>query len=160
MLAGLGVYFVWERFRHPAARVALALVAMAPGIAGIIRLRPYEYTYYNEFVGGTKGTEALFAHDYWCTSSREAMAFINVSAPPGARVAIPEPYEVAASFARPDLDLVRSWNDPQVYVLRCNNRDAFTPGNLEGLPVAHLVMRSGVVFSIVFGPLGSEILLP
>ena len=161
LLAGLGVHFVWERFRHPVVRVALAVVAMAPGIAGIIRLRPYEYTYYNEFVGGTKGTEALFTHDYWCTSSRESMAFINVSAPPGARVAIPEPYEVAASFARPDLDLVRSWNDPQaLYVLRCNNREAFTPENLEGLPVAHVVMRSGVVLSIVFGPLGPETLLP
>jgi len=151
LLAGLALQFGWERLRSPGMRVVLALVVLFPGIAGIVRLRPYEYTYYNESVGGTKGVEGLFTHDYWCTSYREAMSYINTHAPPGARVAISEPYEAAASFARPDLDLVRSRADPlALYRLRCNNQGDFTYRNLATFPVAHVVMRSGVVLSVVF----------
>jgi hypothetical protein len=76
-------------------------------------------------------------------------------------VAVSEPKDVAAPFARPDLDLVRGGGDPlAVYVLVCNNRGEFTLQNLERLPVAHVVMRSGVVLSVVFAWNGVERLTP
>jgi hypothetical protein len=44
--------------------------------------------------------------------------------------------------------------------LRCNNREEFTLQNLEELPVAHVVARSGVVLSVVFAWSGAESLTP
>jgi hypothetical protein len=153
LLAGIGIDLLWNRVRGLPLRVALVIAILVPGLAGINRLRPYEYVYYNSLIGGEKGAEGEFAHDYWCTSYREAMAFINAEAPVGARLAIAEPAAVAATFARPDLRQVRSGeNLPATYILRCNNRGAVTLRNLEGLPVAFTVTRSGIVLSVVLQP--------
>jgi len=146
LLAGIGIDLLWNRARGLLPKAALVIAILLPGLAGIGRLRPYEYIYYNSLVGGENGAEGKFAHDYWCTSYREAMAFVNLHAPVGARVAISEQFAVAAPFARPDLVPVRGRNDPRAYyVLRCNNRGDLTLRNLQGFPLAFAVTRSGVV---------------
>ncbi len=60
----------------------MVLIAMAPGLIGIISLHPYEYIYYNEIVGGVDGAAGHYYADYWCTSFREAMKYVNQVAPP------------------------------------------------------------------------------
>lgn len=53
---------------------AFALGAALLGQAGIVvYLHPYEYTYYNALVGGTKGAEDRWDMDYWGLSLREAV---------------------------------------------------------------------------------------
>ncbi|HLC06295.1 MAG TPA: STT3 domain-containing protein [Anaerolineales bacterium] len=152
-LAGLGIGSAWMYLRSPAWRLGFGLLVLLPGLMGILQLHPYEYIYYNGFAGGVRGSEGRYPHDYWCTSYREAMAHINSEAPLGARVAIAEPFEVAASFARPDLDLVRSMSDPEArYRLRCNNEGDFTSRNLDEFPGAFAVTRLGVPLSVVLGP--------
>ena len=151
LLAGLAIDFGWLRWRSPFVRSALAALILLPGVVAIVQLRPYEYIYYNSLTGGVKGAEGLYEHDYWCTSYREAMAYVNARAAEGARVAIAEPYDAAAGFARRDLVLVRSSRDAQAaYALRCNNRGDLTLHNLEGFPVGYVVARKGVVLSVVF----------
>ena len=49
----------------------LVLVIVLPGIMGIIQLHPYQYTYYNSFVGGTNGAFRRFETDYWLTCYKE-----------------------------------------------------------------------------------------
>ena len=39
-------------------------------------LHPYEYTYYNEFIGGLKGAEGKFELDYWGTAYRDASYYV------------------------------------------------------------------------------------
>ena len=51
----------------------LILLFLSPGILGIVRLHPYEYTYYNSFVGGTGATFRQYETDYWLTCYKEAM---------------------------------------------------------------------------------------
>jgi hypothetical protein len=51
----------------------LVLLFLAPGILGIVRLHPYEYTYYNSFVGGTAGAFRQYETDYWLTCYKEAV---------------------------------------------------------------------------------------
>jgi hypothetical protein len=51
----------------------LILLFLTPGILGIVRLYPYEYTYYNSFVGGTAGAFRQYETDYWLTCYKEAM---------------------------------------------------------------------------------------
>jgi hypothetical protein len=55
------------------------LLIVLPGLTGIIRLHPYEYTYYNTFIGGTKGAFRKYETDYWLTCYKEAINRINNS---------------------------------------------------------------------------------
>jgi hypothetical protein len=40
-------------------------------------LHPYEYTYYNSFIGGTKGAFRKFETDYWLTCYKEAFDILK-----------------------------------------------------------------------------------
>ena len=57
----------------------LILLVLAPGILGIARLHPYEYTYYNSFVGGTDGVFRQYETDYWLTCYKEAVETLEQS---------------------------------------------------------------------------------
>jgi hypothetical protein len=46
---------------------ALILALLLPGIFSIVQLHPYQYTYYNSFIGGTKGASRQYETDYWLT---------------------------------------------------------------------------------------------
>ena len=61
----------WTRAYWLRAFILLAILAF--GISGGTKLYPYEYTYYNSFVGGTSGAEGTFETDYWLTCYKEAV---------------------------------------------------------------------------------------
>jgi len=65
---------------------ALGLLLILPGINGIVRLHPYEYAYYNSFVGGTDGAFRIYETDYWLTCYKEAAQEINEKHPTPARL--------------------------------------------------------------------------
>jgi hypothetical protein len=50
---------------------------LLPGIAGILQLHPYEYTYYNSFIGGTSQAFRRYETDYWLTCYKEAVENLN-----------------------------------------------------------------------------------
>jgi hypothetical protein len=52
-------------------------VLLAPGLLGIARLHPYEYTYYNSFIGGTSGAFRNYETDFWLTCYKEAVEELN-----------------------------------------------------------------------------------
>jgi len=56
---------------------ALLWLCLLPGILGILQLHPYEYTYYNSFVGGTGGVFRQYETDYWLTCYKEAVAALE-----------------------------------------------------------------------------------
>ncbi|HET9914141.1 MAG TPA: hypothetical protein VFQ13_19765 [Anaerolineales bacterium] len=58
-------------------RAGLVAVLLLPGIAGILQLHPYEYTYYNSFVGGTSQVFRQYETDYWLTCYKEAVENLN-----------------------------------------------------------------------------------
>jgi hypothetical protein len=57
----------------------LALLILMPGIIGIVKLHPYEYTYYNSLVGGTSGAFRQYETDYWLTCYKEAVERLEES---------------------------------------------------------------------------------
>jgi hypothetical protein len=105
VFAGIALDLLFARLRSRAIRSLIVLAALAPGIIGILQVHPYEYVYYNELVGGVRGAFQSYELDYWCTSYREAMAWINDHAPPNAAVVVAQPVHVATSLARPDLKI-------------------------------------------------------
>jgi len=108
LLAGLGLEAARSRLGKR-IQAALAILILLPGIVGLIRLHPYEYIYYNALAGSPPGVYSRFESDYWCTSYREAMRWVNATAPPNTIVAVGSAgfTEQVTPFARPDLKIVR-----------------------------------------------------
>ena len=54
-------------------RAGMMWVLFLPGILGMVQLHPYEYAYYNSFVGGTTGAFRQYETEYWLTCYKEAV---------------------------------------------------------------------------------------
>lgn len=65
-------------------------------------LHPYEYVYFNQFTGGTKGAEERFEIDYWATSYREAADRLVFYLNQGARKA-GDTYKVGVCYNAPQI---------------------------------------------------------
>lgn len=63
-----------ERINAPIwLRTGIVLLILIPGVNGIVQLHPYEYAYYNSFVGGTSGVFRQYETEYWLTCYKEAV---------------------------------------------------------------------------------------
>jgi hypothetical protein len=51
----------------------LILLLLLPGLVGAAQLHPYEYTYYNSFIGGTSRAFRQYETDYWLTCYKESV---------------------------------------------------------------------------------------
>jgi len=76
-----------------------------PGIIAGIQLHPYEYIYYNSFIGGERGAQGRFELDYWATSYRAAMDYVNGVAPANGKIFVAGPSYIAEIYARRDLKI-------------------------------------------------------
>ncbi len=106
LVAGIGLEALFNQVTRPWLRGLLLAVAIAPGIWGIFRLHPYEYTYFNSLVGGVSGAYGDYDLDYWCTSLKEATELVNQIAPRGDTVQVFGSLQNAVPYAREDLKLI------------------------------------------------------
>ncbi len=91
----------------PRALVAGAtLIALLPGLTGIVRLHPYEYTYYNSFVGSTAGAFRNYETDYWLTCYKEAVQTFNGLETEPAKLYVHREAEVAAPYAAANVTIL------------------------------------------------------
>lgn len=153
VLAGLGPAWA-ARIRMPIlVRGGLIAVMLLPGVVGIVSLHPYEYIYYNALVGGMDGAAGQYEMDYWCTSFREAMLYVNQVAPENARVAVAGSLTTATPYARPGLrlNLDRSGHSMPDYGLACGpNQDK--GDYLPNYATVFRVQRGRAVLSVVKTP--------
>jgi hypothetical protein len=56
---------------------ALMLALLSPALYTMFRLHPYQYTYYNSFIGGTNTASRQYETDYWLTCYKEAVEELN-----------------------------------------------------------------------------------
>ncbi|MFN8412889.1 MAG: glycosyltransferase family 39 protein [Anaerolineales bacterium] len=96
MLAGV----VFEKIKNTKWQLVLMVLCLLPGVIDIVRLHPYEYTYYNRFAGDVFRKYEL---DYWGTSYREAANYLNTTAPEHASVWVDGPSHIFALYARSDI---------------------------------------------------------
>jgi 4-amino-4-deoxy-L-arabinose transferase-like glycosyltransferase len=72
-VAGAWLFDWLKRFRHVPAMAAVILVfAIALPIVDMVRLHPYEYTYFNRIAGGVRAARANYMLDYWGLSLKQA----------------------------------------------------------------------------------------
>ena len=154
VMVGMGLMWLFQRFPAAGWKLMLVGVCLLPSIVGIVNLHPYEYIYYNSVSGGVRSAFGVFNLDYWCTSMRPAMEFINRAAKPGAVVVLSQPEHVVWDVARADLELQSLTADSATqadYVLICARQIP----ELESLPAARAVFtveRQGAVLSEVGEP--------
>jgi hypothetical protein len=88
VFAGFSIQQISNRLKHIPMLIALSLLAVIPGMVSIAQIHPYEYFYYNSFVGGVQGADQRFELDYWGLAYKDAMAFVNENAPAGSHLLI------------------------------------------------------------------------
>jgi len=73
VLAGIALEAAFQKIQQAWLKIAILLILLSPGIVADIRLHPYEYTYYNQFVGGTGKAAQMYETDYWQTCYKDAV---------------------------------------------------------------------------------------
>jgi len=77
IFTGFTFEFLIDRITIAWLRAGLIIILLLPGLAGIFQLHPYEYTYYNSFIGGTNKAYQHYETDYWLTCYKEAVEHID-----------------------------------------------------------------------------------
>ncbi len=109
----------------------LAIITL--GIFGYLILQitsyhPYQISYFNELVGGIRGAWHKFDVEYWGTSQKQAIRWLNANAPKDSYVHIVMAADAAAKYLRPDLTahVNQKGFDEASYVVLLNRESFFT----------------------------------
>lgn len=120
LLAGWGAQRLCARAERRVPRsgrlaaVAIVGAVALPGVVGIARYWPAPHVYFNHLTALAGGAERLFGpsetSDYWATSYRLGMEWLNAAAEPDARLVVPVAGWLARisgpRWLRPDIDVV------------------------------------------------------
>ena len=168
ILAAYGASWLCERlaslrWRGLAMAVCAALLLLP--IKDLVALYPYQTTYFNALVGGVAGADGKYETEYWLTSYREAIAWVNEQA---AR----RPEKVFTVAVAGD-GYITPWVD---YYARVNVRARIVSAPPEppslpdgtdyyiatkrwgfdrgyaAAPVVYTIGRAGAVFTVIKGP--------
>jgi hypothetical protein len=146
---------VFEKIRHSWLQGAFIALVVLPGIVAGARLHPYEYIYYNRFIGGVQGAFRKYELDYWGTSYREAAAYLNSTAPANASVWVEGPTHLLQVYIRPDLKIYSTYEAKRAahydYIV------ALTRLNLDlqsypDAPIDHVIEREGALLTVIKKP--------
>ncbi len=172
-LGGLAVGWLAERAK-PHGRAALAALAaviiagVSLPVIGMVRLHPYEYTYFNLFAGGVRGAQKDYMLDYWglafkqaANQLREALKAGHDQPPKGRKwvVAICGPQAAAQVDLGTDYDT--TFNEKQADFAMALG--TFYCNYLQSAIMAQ-VIRDGVVYATVYdlrgGPMPKLLTVP
>ena len=148
-----GVAF--EAIKNVKWQAALIVVSLLPGVIGIVTLHPYEYVYYNQFVGGVRGADGRYEMDYWATSYREAADYVNSVAAPNANIWVEGPAQLFSLFAREDLKIYSTGEAERaesyeyvVTIARYGFEDLIYPD----AEIVHMIERDDTVLTVIKKP--------
>jgi len=134
-------------------RAVLVIAFIAPGVLGIFQLHPYEYAYYNSFVGGTSNVFREYETDYWLTCYKEAVEQLNGITTAPINLFVKREAYVAAPYASANIN-VRDLRDAtdQVqsgdYVL-VNTRTNEDRTTFKDAPIVITIKRGEATFCII-----------
>ena len=147
VLSGLAVEWIFSRLPSRWLRIVLTAMLLLPGLVAIVRLHPYESSYFNSFAGGLSGAADDYYLDPMCITYREAAGIVNDVAAPNAVVSAEGPHDNVAPFVREDIKVVSSFNRGRAaYLLACK-RMLFTDFSEEGFVVRQEITRDGAVLA-------------
>lgn len=152
IFTGFAFELISEKIAPYWLRAVLIFIILLPGIFGIIRLHPFEYGYYNSFVGGTDGAFRKYETDYWLTCYKQAVDELNANQDPINLFVHREAY-IADYYANANInvhELRGAANEVQSgdYVL-VNTRTNEDRRILKDVPPLIQISRGKAVFCIV-----------
>lgn len=166
VLGGLVGALLAERFGGSARRKALiAAAVLAVGLAhaviGMVRLHPYQYTYFNAVAGGLQAADGRFMRDYWGLSLKQAsQALLDALTARGELATREHKVKVAICGPQRPVRLALGKNYPTDwqpqgadYAISLNE---FYCAPLDA-PVIAEVVRDGVVFARIYDIRGRDI---
>ena len=106
ILAGITLQAMFAKVRQKAWLLVAAVVVLLPGVLALFTYHPYQYIYYNQFIGGLPGAAGTYEMDYWNTSYRAGMQYLNQTAPEDAQVVVWRVDYIAKYYARPDIEIL------------------------------------------------------
>ena len=163
LLAGVGADWILQALKGKArnwAAFGLICVLVLP-VIDMAGLHPYQMTYFNSFVGKVGGAYGKYDTDYWLTSYKECMEWLNNNTDPKdgpvTVLVVVEPLSVncARYFAAPHIRIALADSRPEdasmpdfldyfVSSSRFGNHRCF-PQN----PVVYTVERQGALFALI-----------
>ena len=155
LLSGLTLDSLFKKLRKVALRIAILLLFVIPAIYTDVRLHPYQYIYYNSFIGGVRGAFRNYDLDYWGTSYYEAATYINQVATPGARIVVSGPIHLFQQYVRSDLitnvpsDVSPAEHYDYVVVNETKNEDYVI---CKDITAVKLIERNGAVLTSIKVP--------
>jgi 4-amino-4-deoxy-L-arabinose transferase-like glycosyltransferase len=158
VLGGIAGAWLFDRLRRfrwaPTIAAIILVVTMAAPVVDMVRLHPYEYTYFNRIAGSVRPARANYMLDYWGLSFKQAsqalaqkLAERHETRPPDRhwKLAVCGPHRSPQVELGPDFDT--TW-DPKgadfammLGEFYCRTFDA---------PVLAEVVRDGVVYARVY----------
>jgi 4-amino-4-deoxy-L-arabinose transferase-like glycosyltransferase len=146
------------------AVAVLVLTLLFPALS-LIRLHPYQSSYFNALVGGLGGAAGRYETDYWISSYREAMLWINDRAAEQGRG---HPLQVliaanqwsitgAQAYAAPSVKLHRLQDQhkkrslPQDFDYFLATTRYFADRHFPEAPIVHRIGREGATFTVIKG---------
>ena len=151
LMAGVAL----SKIRQPMWQAALIALVILPGIVDGIRSHPYEYIYYNRFIGGVRGAQGRFEMDYWATSFRETAEYVNSIALPNSYVWVEGPAHIFNTYARDDLKVLDAF-DPDLltgeYYIVAPSRHGLDTFIAPDAEVIYTVSREGAPLAVIKKP--------
>jgi hypothetical protein len=154
VFSGVAISSILARLRSKWLRLAVLTILVMPGIISIAKLYPYEYVYYNAYVGGPAGAFRRFDSDYWGVSSAEAARYVNRVADPGSTIVVAAPLELFTPYIREDLRISgfsRGENgfSPPDYALIPTGGNTDLHLSLGNMPTVAVISRQGMALMII-----------
>jgi hypothetical protein len=149
VLAGITLDEIFQRIRFNWIRATLLIGLLLPGIIPGVRLHPYQYTYYNQFVGGTGEAALRFETDYWLTCYKEAVEQLEPFAVEPINLFVKREFYLAAYY-EPENIKVQDYNRKRIksgdYFLRHSRANPALQRFKDIEPYFLRVERDGAIF--------------
>lgn len=143
--------FSWAR--SGIANAPVLAVVFFPSILGILQLHPYQYTYYNSFIGGVGGAYRKYETDYWLTCYKEAVEEYQNREPGAERMYVNREAYIAQTYAGNQISIFeRRGAGSEIKsgdLILVNTRSNEDRGTYRDAPIVLEVGRAGAVFCVI-----------
>ena len=166
IMSGIGISWIPDLFPKPArvyVQSAAFILLILPAM-DLIDLHPYQMTYFNAFAGGLENAGKKYETDYWTTSYKEAIQWINKQTDEtDAEKSVVNVLVAGNNYNRPCAEYYRSPHLSIRMIFPIHRQKSLPPGidyyvsttrynfhlNFPNAPVVHTIGRRGAVFTVI-----------
>ena len=103
---GFAFEYIFDKIALYWLRASLIFIILLPGVVGITQLHPYEYAYYNSFVGGMNKVFRQYETEYWLTCYKEAIEELEHGLDEPTNLYVHREAYVAAYYANSNINVI------------------------------------------------------